>query len=350
MNKDVIIVGCGFIGRIKAKIWCALGLNVYVYDIDKEKEKELTLLNPRVNSFATYLKSDTPAIVDISTPNHRHGDALIWVSRHVPNPQTILIEKPICSTEQEKHLLQQTFAAMPRTSVYVNETYYWSEALNWLVQRLKKSGEKPKVITINLSKNRLEDILGGRFFDAELQAYGIEVPHAIAILQVLGVNVFESKIKQNVQYVYTLAHVDVNQGVNIELMSPEGTISHLNSFLGNYYVKNDTVTANALERTVVVNTGSNKYTIEFDPIKGVDRYMSRITIESTGESILIGDNHLVNHMQSVYSDTVGSKMAALLSPQNSFDIYDFLSTLMENAQVMKVNRLEESFVMGREKD
>ncbi len=350
MNKDVVIIGCGFIGNIKAQIWCALGMNVYVYDVDKEKEYTLIQTNTHVQSFSSYDKNKSPSFVDIATPNSRHGDALVWVSRHIPHPQVILIEKPICSTHKEQFLIENTLALFPATRVFVNETYYWSEALAWLVDRLEVQNEKPRGIKVNLSKNRLADVASGRFFDKELQAYGIEVPHSVAILQRLGIDVLGSTVKQNIQYINDIAGADANQGVHVELLSSNGTIAYLDSFLGDYSVQKETITPNSLIRSVVVDTLGERYTIEFDPVEGVARYTSRITIESTGEVIHIEDNHLMNHMRHIRDNTVNNMMAKLLSPQNSFDIFSFLSTLARTAQVRKLDNMENDFVMGREKD
>lgn len=350
MNEDVVIIGCGFMGKIKAQIWCALGMNVYVYDVDKEKENALIQTNIHILSYESYSKNKNPRFVDIATPNTKHGDALAWVLRHMPHTQVILVEKPICSTEQERFLIEKTLALFPKASVFVNETYYWSEALAWLVDRLKIQNEKPEVITINLSKNRLVDVASGRFFDKELQAYGIEIPHSVAILQRLGIDIIGSTVKQNIQYKNDIAGTDVNQGVHVELLSSNGTIAHLDSFLGDYFVKNETITPNSLIRSVVVETLGERYKIEFDPVEGVARYTSRITIESTAEVVHIEDNHLMNHMRHIRNNTVNNTIAKLLSPQNSFDIFSFLSTLARTAQVRKPSGMENNFVMGREKD
>lgn len=350
MNKDVVIVGCGFIGKIKAKVWCALGLNVYVYDLDKSQEEAVIQLDPRIKSFTAYSQGSRPTIVDIATPNNKHGDALVWASQHISSAESVVIEKPICSTEQERRLIERTLAALPNTNFYINETYYWSEALSWLAKRLTDQGEKPEIVTVNLSKNRLADVLDGRFFDKELQAYGIEMPHAIAILQVLGIDVFQSKVKQNVQYADRAAQLDANQGVDVKLISPQGVVAQLRSFLGDYSIESDKITPNELRRSVIVDTLSDRYTIEFDPVEGEKRYTSRITIESSGERILMEDNHLMNHMRNVRDNAVDNRMTALLSPKNSFEIYSFLSKLMQTADVRMPSGAEINFVTGREKD
>lgn len=316
----VLILGCGTIGQIKARLWLSLGVTVYLHDTNPARvDRLLAEIDGLIR-----LKDNTDGfIVDISTPSDQHASSLSWVFENIPHPKMILIEKPICTNSRDKARINQLLRDHRHVPVYVNESYFWSSALNWLLNRLQDGNEKITSVKVNLSKNRLADAATGRFFDKELEAYGIEVPHVLAVLQKLGfgkLDVVESTI-------YREKDNFINQGVHIALTDTNNRLIIIDSFLGDFIVQSEGVAQNALMRQIVITTDSGSYYhISFDPAPNEPRFKSVITVNNT-ERVVLEDDHLRKHLEHVRTNSVDAAMKHFLSPANSMKIYDFLDTL-----------------------
>ena len=316
----VLILGCGTIGRIKARLWLSQGADVYLYDTNPVQIDNLLAIDERLRRF----KHDTDGyIVDISTPSNRHASSLLWAIETIQNPKTILIEKPICTNPSDKALINQLLRDYKHVPVYVNESYFWSSALDWLSSQLVENHETIVSIEINLSKNRLADAKVGRFFDKELETYGIEVPHAFAVLQKLGFDKF--KVCENT--LYRDKETSVNQGVHIALSDVNKRTITIDSFLGDFMIQNGQVMQNSLTRQIAVTTDkNNSYHISFDPAPNERRFKSVIIVNDT-ERIVLEDDHLRKHLECIQAGNLDAIMKHFLSPVNSISIYDFLDTL-----------------------
>lgn len=69
--------------------------------------------------------------------------------------------------------------------MFASEQYFFSKILEKLLQVDCFSLDKIKEITVNFSKDRIEDNENGRFLDKEILGYGIEIPHIIAVISYL---------------------------------------------------------------------------------------------------------------------------------------------------------------------
>ncbi len=316
----VLILGCGTIGQIKAGLWLSLGADVYLYDTNPMQVNKLLAIDERLKRF----QHDTDGcIVDISTPSNQHASSLSWALETIQNPKTILIEKPICTNPSDKALINQLLRDHKHVPVYVNESYFWSSALDWLLSRLLAANERIASININLSKNRLADAKIGRFFDKELESYGIEVPHALAVLQKLGFDKLE--VVENT--IYRDKENFVNQGVHIALSDVNNHTIMIDSFLGDFMVQGDQVVQNTFMRQVIVITDEgNSYHISFDPAPNERRFKS-VIIVNDAERIVLEDDHLRKHLECIQAGNLDAVMRHFLSPANSMSIYDFLDTL-----------------------
>jgi predicted dehydrogenase len=186
LKFPVLVVGFGKIGAIKSEIWKSLGAEVYVYDVSPSANKRI--IEAGYTPFT--LLDDTTIkelIVDISTPAAKHATALDWaLSTLSVCPRIILLEKPLVSSEAELAVLLDVLKSNPDVNlqhIFVNESYYASTALRKVKELVGESGESIQGLTVDLSKNRIMDNDNGRFFDYELGAIGIEMPHMIAIAQ-----------------------------------------------------------------------------------------------------------------------------------------------------------------------
>ena len=183
-------------------------------------------------------------------------------------------------------------------------------------------------IEINLSKNRLANTRAGRFFDRDLESYGIEVPHAIAILQKLGVDI--DKLRVSTNKMYRNENVSFNQGVHLMLSDASERIIKIDSFLGNFMIQAGEKMQNSLTRWLIVETDKqNRYHVSFDPAPNEQRFKSVITINDN-ERVVLDDDHLRKHLEQIQFDELNDAMKQHLSPANSMAIYDFLEKLYAN--------------------
>lgn len=323
VNRRVLILGCGTIGRIKALLWLRLGCAVYVYDNNASQMQQILRTDSRLKPFDSHLDNDID-LVDISTPNDQHAICLRWTFETIPDIKTVLIEKPICSNAEDKVLIEDLLHKNNKALVYVNETYFWSDGLKWIRARLRHDHDQITDISINLSKNRLADLKNGRFFDHDLESYGIELPHAYAILQTLDFSLDALVVEKNINY-KSQTNLS-NQGLSLQLKDDQDRFIQVFSFLGNFRVVDGHIMKNHLERSVRIKTKNGReYKVEFDPAPGLDRYKSRITVDEKTEFI-VDDNHMKTHLKNALHGVVDDRIAHYLSPSNSLKIYDLIKS------------------------
>lgn len=319
----ILVLGCGTIGQIKAGLWLSLGAEVYLHDTSPLQIDKLLKTDKRLQRFGQQQLGDLT--VDISTPSDQHASSLLWTFEAIKNPRTILVEKPICTNTNDKAVINRLLSKHKGVPVYVNESYFWSSALDWLSDRLHMNNEEIISIEINLSKNRLADTRSGRFFDRELESYGIEVPHAIAILQKLSVNIDELRV--GINKMYRNEDTSFNQGVHLMLSDVSERTIKIDSFLGDFMIQAGDKIQNSLTRWLIVETDKqNRYHVSFDPAPNEQRFKSVITINNN-ERVVLDDNHLRRHLEQVQLDKLNDTMKQHLSPANSIVIYDFLEKL-----------------------
>jgi predicted dehydrogenase len=338
LKFTVLVVGFGKIGAIKSEIWKSLGAEVYVYDVSPYANKRI--IEAGYTPFT--LSNDTTIkelIVDISTPAAKHATALDWaLSTLSVCPRIILLEKPLVSSEAELAMLLDVLRSnsdVNLQNIFVNESYYSSTALRKVKELVSESGESIQGLTVDLSKNRIIDNDNGRFFDYELGAIGIEMPHMIAIAQYFGLDL-AVLAKQNAKL-----HIDSrredNQGATISYHD-HGVAVDFSSFLGDFRIDQEgNVTKNrGVTRMLAVQTHTRLYEVIFDPAPGVPRYHAKVTDTSTvtskKQTYLFADNHLREHLASFVSYHESDKMD-YISLQNIIKICELLFTLRKNALI-----------------
>lgn len=339
----VLVIGYGKIGRIKALNWQSLGRQVIVFDTNTEKRQQAT-----TDGFALFEDSHKyrDLIADISTPASFHLTSLEWMLSHVtPMPRSVLIEKPLVSNETELNQLMQLLDANPTLNdrLVVNESYHLSTALRYVAQDIVKSGAKITSIKAELSKNRLNDIAQGRFTDDYLGPLGIELPHMIAMVQALGMELKHIDI-QDVAIVED-KHTPHNSGFTIDLRA-NGISVTMSSYLGNFRLDNDRPVLNKdIVRSLEVETTAKVYKVLFDPVAGHQRYMSEVsTVDPTfkaTERIVMEDNHLKENLQKLHRKTKHTDIDRLLSIHNSVAVSNFIFELKKAAQHKDIAAISE---------
>ncbi len=343
---NVIIVGYGKIGRIKAFIWQSLGREVSVYDVDAQKQNQA-----KSDGFMLYGDAQLyeDLIVDVSTPASFHLQSLEWTLEHIrPLPRSILIEKPLASDEAELKAIHRLLARNGMTDfkdkIIINESYYLSSALKFVAKDIAQRGLQVTGINAELSKNRLADVANGRFVDVHLGSLGIELPHMVAMLQGLGYNLAELEVRKIV--IYQEGGTSHNEGFVADL-SAGGTPITLKSFLGDFRVNGSSILSNlSTIRSLEVKTDLRGYHISFDPVEGLERYRARVTIfdhnTSSSEIEIINDDHLAANLKKIHDRTEDRTLDALLGVDNSLEISRFIFGLKRNARYHDIYTLVEN--------
>lgn len=230
--KNILIIGFGKIGKIKAYKWLSRGYEVYVKDL---KFSSMKYLN--TNSDVLDDLSRQYFTIEICTPTNHHLMLLKTViTRYVYS--YISIEKPLCNRLEDLEEMKSLVGSHPHLAkkMFASEQYFFSKILEKLLQVDCFSLDKIKEITVNFSKDRIEDNENGRFLDKEILGYGIEIPHIIAVISYLGISLEEFKkgIFVNAIYIKDLEKHDYS----IEILSCiNQTVIKIISNLGSFAIR-----------------------------------------------------------------------------------------------------------------
>lgn len=337
---DVLVIGYGKIGRMKSFLWQSLGRRVVVHDTDRKKVTQLTADGFEEYGGDSLLYNDL--IVDISTPASYHLDSLKWALEALEAlPRAILIEKPLSSTNEEMSALIELLKdeyPQAKDRIVVNESYYLSSALEYVANSIRQNSWKIQSLHGELSKNRLADVLGGRFIDPHLGALGIELPHMIALIQGLGIDIDNLAIKK-VEVIRGGSDAN-NEGFRLELAHGVAPIV-LESYLGDFRVTSSGPVFLDTEviRCFNIVTNGFDYKIEFDPVEGIERYKSRVTVlDKAGnihDRVVLDDNHLTSHLRKLHANRK-DVLDQYLSVENALDISSLIFKLKERATYREV--------------
>jgi len=347
---NVLVLGYGKIGRIKASIWKSLGRDVYIYEPSNAKQKDILIDGHKVYG-------DTPLeegwIADISTPAGQHTNSLKWIlDSGQAMPAKILVEKPLVSSITEMDELEALIATDDgksiRGRVMLNETYYQSAVLDKLCRKLEKGDSQILSISIELSKNRLEDIGNGRFTDSSLGPVGIEVPHMLAILQKLGIDL---DFLDNAHGMIISHEENTDNTAFVLQYKKDNFCIGLYSYLGNFRYDHTGLLQNNDEvpRKLRIRTTTLTYEIDFDPVAGQRRYISRLRVYNTHDNTfkeeLLEDNHLTRQISEVHKMPVEAHAHdQWLSLDNGMLISRKLLRLRDNSMIVS----EKNFIKHKE--
>nr|VFK12816.1 MAG: Oxidoreductase family, NAD-binding Rossmann fold [Candidatus Kentron sp. LPFa] len=124
-----------------------------------------------------------PDFWDICSPTSTHLEVLGRIIESDINTN-VLIEKPICTVSRMDDL--QRLLRGFQGKIVVNENYSASEVTDMVRAQVRRLALRPSRVVSEMTKNRTEDFLGGRFLDREHYAFGYEGPHMIANVLGLG--------------------------------------------------------------------------------------------------------------------------------------------------------------------
>ncbi|MDZ3952330.1 hypothetical protein U0X36_05115 [Bacillus thuringiensis] len=296
LSPSVLIVGYGKIGKIKARIWKRCGANVSISDITKKQMECAQLGGFSIEKATAY------HFIDICTPSSIHIEVLRQIISDGVKFDRVVIEKPLFNNSKEQKMLDELL--INDTSLYekiiVNEQYYKSKGIQILKERLLK--EKVKHIKITMSKNRKKDNQDGRFIDNDIGAYGIELPHILAILDMLGkpINVMEAT--KNILYVDL--NDKNNQGIAIEYTTKDCTKVIINSFLGDFKVSPENKISNnkIVDRSILIEGDGFLYRVILDPHPLKSRLLAELHFNN--DSMLIHDDMLTENISNILHNNI----------------------------------------------
>ncbi|PFB51621.1 hypothetical protein CN404_24565 [Bacillus thuringiensis] len=334
LAPNVLIIGYGKIGKIKAQIWKQCGANVSISDIIEKQIESAQRDGFRIDTPSLHI---TYNFVDICTPSGTHIDVLRHLILMESKFERVIIEKPLVSNIQEKNKLYQLLDndASLYEKIIVNEQYYKSKMIKFL--REKTKNDSIISLEITMSKNRTADNKHGRFFDHDIGSYGIEVPHMLAILEILDQSIDGMKLIKNVLYVDS--NNKSNQGVHIEYVSDSGTTVIINSFLGDFKISSDnTILHNlTIDRHVFIKGKKFEYRVTLDPHPSQERLVTELDFGT--ESILIRDDMLKEHISDIIKGNIaeGCKLEYAIKQSQQ------IMSLFNNTKIVTITK-EDNYV------
>lgn len=316
----VLIIGFGKIGKIKASIWKKYGCDVSVYDINHNRVNAA-----RLEGYKCVLNLQTDldfSYIDICTPTLFH---IYYLRELLLNSQAqLLVEKPLVSNIRDFTLLKECIEESSENAerIIFSEQYYYSKALAYLKNLIEN--ENLISVQIVMNKNRISDNQKGRFIDNELEAFGIEIPHMLAILDFFKVDWKQFKPEKEISLY--LSNDAINSGCRVLGRVTEVEIN-LESFLGSYrYNQSGVIFKNSqIERYLIIKTDKTEYRVVFDPVKAFPRYFT--VVEYNGVKRIFDDNLLENMIISILSNMKKEK----LSVHNGLEISKKLIELRSQA-------------------
>ncbi|MGU3438768.1 Gfo/Idh/MocA family oxidoreductase [Bacillus cereus] len=327
LTPSVLIIGYGKIGKIKAQIWKRCGANVSVFDIEKERVQCARIDNFNIDTTLCHISY---SFVDICTPSSTHIEVLNRLIVNDVRFNCVIIEKPLFNNSQEKKMLDKLLDndASLYGKILVNEQYYRSKAIKLLQEKIPK--DKITHIEITMSKNRKIDNKNGRFIDNDIGAYGIELPHILAVLERLDISTEDIKPIKNLLYIDS--EDKNNQGIIIKFITNADITITINSFLGDFKISsnNEFSVNETIDRNIMIKGEEFEYRVILDPHPVNKRLITELNLGA--ESTWIHDDMLKANISDIISGHIveGCKLGYAIKQSKQ------IMSLFYNAKTIKI--------------
>jgi len=297
IEQSVLAMGAGKATAMHAGVWSDLGWHVSAHDVNPARleesamqedfRRQFDLGNVAVlHSLAGLSLAQTPPVFDIATSSGSHTAALEQALDATSEaPRAVLIEKPLDAFDSLRSLLQ---GELDESKVFVNENYNASAAVTHmlaLVAQEKAAGNNVRKIFVNFDKNRIPDVVqAGRFTDKELGAYGIEMPHMLAVATNLAGTTPQERPKiQTNRYGVHVDGIDNNEYTYTRLQTADGTDIILAQGLGPFRMDEqgrrtpyEFQKGEAIRTATVTFDDGRKATATFAPVPDLPKFHSRV--------------------------------------------------------------------------
>lgn len=341
--KKVLIIGLGKIGQLKAKIYKELGY--FVIGLDKDTNiNKLTNMDEIVHSLSM-LDLNSINHIDICVPTKYHI-ILLQDLLSLKNTARIIVEKPLCSNHADLEVFQKLGTIYPNAEIIYSENYLFSSTLDKLEELIKQYSLTVQLIIAEFSKDRKSDILAGRFVDGELEGFGIEIPHILAILEYLGfgisqVNSLETddlivgrELLPRQGNIKITAETIKNQTIEI-FQSLDGRINHVSEF---YKIPHIGSTINRTYRILELLCKEGfVIAVQFEPIEDLQRFISRVTLYKD-KQLIVSFDYADNTLRTLITniEDQNDKRFRILS-QSSFPVK--ITKLLLNLQKISLQNI-----------
>lgn len=268
-----------------------------------------------------------PDFWDICTPNKDHYSAIEQIIA-LDNNANILVEKPVCELEQIPSL--EKLMAHFKGKLVVNENYKSSSVTAKVVEMIEKYGLTNFEVSVEFTKNRVQDVAGGRFLDKALGAFGYEGPHMITVVAGLGEGFVPNLIERSSldDMVLPDGKIMNNQGTAYTFYTTQNNanVHFYTSMVGEVGIKipqfnppksipaEDTKT----RYRVLKIKGPNEVTIaaQYEPIAGFNRSEGRVYVVDASGNVVekhepIADNTMAKHLAAA-ADYFSGKRKTIL--------------------------------------
>lgn len=197
LDRNSDFFGCVRIGNGNVASWhekklSDIGINTLGI-IEPNSVKQQEAVKRGINVFSSFTKAAEmrPLFWDICSPTDTHVEIIRNIIE-IDNEANIIVEKPVCNYEQIKILceLLQEF----KGKLVVNENYIVSSVTHQIKELIVSLKITPHRVVSEMTKNRINDFINGRFIDDKLYAFGYEGSHIVANVMGLGKEYFSQKV------------------------------------------------------------------------------------------------------------------------------------------------------------
>lgn len=304
-----------------------------------EAEKEGLLTFPDIDSLLYGLSAKVD-FWDICTPDESHLPVMKVLLEK--GAQKILVEKPICVPSQIQEM-ENLLNIFPEKKICVEETYVSSRVIEIVRELSNAYGMLRPDILVEQSKNRMQDIIGGRFIDKELGVFALEVPHSLTIVAGTGNKRRPAIIQKVLLEDMTLptGEVLLRQGKGkISYLTEDGCQVEICSAMnGDIFYPLPEINAQpsipfgspVRYRILVLEEGNCKIIGQFEPISDWPRFQARVLGYKNGDlrdKIKFEDKPMGCHIAKIVSYFNGERENPA-SPKEALSLVKFLKEVME---------------------
>ena len=205
------LLGCVRVGNGQVAFWHEnkfrdLGIDTLgIIDPDPVKQKEAAERGIKIFDSFYPASAIRPFFWDICCPTKYHVEVIREIIKIDPHAN-IIVEKPICNYSNIKSLNQ--ILKQFKGKLVVNENYIASSVTQKIKELIISMNMTPHRVVSEMTKNRVNDFINGRFVDDKFYAFGYEGSHMVTNVLALG----EKYLPQNIGKIfYEDLQVNINE-------------------------------------------------------------------------------------------------------------------------------------------
>lgn len=314
-----LIVGYGHAGSYHEKYYPSDVQVLGIVDIDQRKlnlgSKKGYRTFSSLKEALNILDKEEVNLYSVCTPTEFHFKHVKRILEF-DSQARIILEKPPCLPHETDNMLSLV-NKYPKSKIVVNERYISS----YVTLEVKKLVEELDLvqpeIEVEFSKNRIKDILEGRFLDYELGVLGYEGPHMVSLVSGVIKDSYPKRIITSRMGSMILPRGKFRDGKNILEYQGWAEIKYLTNNDSNVYfftamdgrigIRLKEVNAPTRipfgdeTRYRILRVSKNNVEIigQYEPISGLERGMGRIVMKR-GKDIkrkVVNDNNWKTHIK-----------------------------------------------------